>query len=86
MVFKGGVNTINTFKPVILTEMLQKWSAKFKYHPNDIIKFLADLGYQCFRVKKGKLKTFEKITPKTTQTNFFFLHTIKHASLIKTLT
>lgn len=85
-VFQGGVNTISKFKPVILTEMLRKWSAKFKYHPNDIINFLKNLGYQCFTAKKGRLKTLAKITPNTPETNFFFLHAIKHANLIKTLT
>ncbi len=86
LVFKGGVKTIDKYKPIILTEMLRKWSAKFKYHPNDIMKLLKEIGYQCFAVKKGKLKEFKEITQKTIETNFFFLHQEKHATEIKNLT
>lgn len=45
LVFEGGIETIRKFKPIIFAEMLRKWSKKFNYHPNDIIKLLADVGY-----------------------------------------
>lgn len=47
LVFKGGYDTIKKFKPIIFTEMLRKWSAKFGYHPNDIIKYFKELDYTC---------------------------------------
>lgn len=86
LVFKGGIKTIDKFKPIILTEMLRKWSAKFNYHPNDIIKLLRSHGYKCFSIKEGKLKELRQMNLKTTETNFFFLHQETHAIEIKNLT
>jgi FkbM family methyltransferase len=43
-VFRGGRACLAEAKPVILCEMLRKWSAKFGYTPNDIIRFLAEIG------------------------------------------
>ena len=40
-VYKGGMEIIENSKPLIFSEMLRKWSAKFGYHPNDIIDLLA---------------------------------------------
>jgi FkbM family methyltransferase len=53
LVFKGGADTIDKQKPVIFTEMLRKWSAKFNYHPNDIINLLQQLDYQAFILNNG---------------------------------
>lgn len=71
---KGGLKTIKKTLPVIFLEMLRKWSAKYGYHPNDIIKILKEVGYKCFFIKNGKLINIKKVNEKTTATNFFFLH------------
>lgn len=85
-VYQGGMESIERFKPVIFSEMLRKWSAKFGYHPNDIIDLLASAGYQCFVIKeKGKLKRFDRVDEETVETNYFFLHPEKHAEIIKDL-
>ena len=84
-VFQGGLKTIATQKPVIFSEMLRKWSAKFNYHPNEIIQLLADLGYGCFTVNARKLARFHKMDENTVETNFFFLHLEKHQDKIKKL-
>ena len=81
-VFKGGERSIEKFKPIIFSEMLRKWSAKFGYHPNKIIKLLKEKGYLCFIVSNNKLKEIKKITENTIETNFFFLHNQKHSSQI----
>jgi FkbM family methyltransferase len=47
-VFKGGVNTLKKHQPVVFTEMLRKWSAKFNYHPNDIIAFFKEMNYSAY--------------------------------------
>lgn len=83
--FKGGINTIKKYQPIIFTEMLRKWSAKFKYHPNDIINLLKPLGYSCFYEEKGRLKLIELIDDDTLATNFFFLCLEKHNDIIKKL-
>jgi FkbM family methyltransferase len=85
LVFKGAAETIKQYHPVIFAEMLRKWSAKFNYHPNEIIKFLSDLGYKCFTAKGKVLEEFFLMDERTLETNFFFLHTVKHASKISIL-
>jgi len=82
-VFKGGVKTIEHWKPVVFAEMLRKWSAKFNYHPNEIIKLFSDLGYRCFTAHGNKLHEFLSMDEETKETNFFFLHPTQHAALIK---
>lgn len=81
-VFQGGLWALQKDKPVIFTEMLRKWSAKFSYHPNDIIHLLKGIGYDCFVIKHQKIKKVFRITEKTIETNFLFLDRIKHKNLI----
>ena len=83
LVYKGGLQTINAFKPIVFTEMLRKWSAKFGYHPNDIIALFALQGYECF-INNGnhQLSEIKEVTESTANTNFFFLHLEKHASIL----
>jgi len=85
LVFQGGGNTIERDKPFIFTEMLRKWSAKFGYHPNDIIKLLSDIGYECFAYVDKKIERFDVVTPETMPTNFFFFHRDKHKQDIEIL-
>ncbi len=82
-VYKGAMQTLEKNQPIVFTEMLRKWSAKFGYHPNDIINLFRELGYLCFCSEMSKLKKIEEVTEVTTATNFFFLHTLKHIDLIK---
>ncbi|HEY9005595.1 FkbM family methyltransferase [Ohtaekwangia sp.] len=86
MVFKGAEKTIAENLPIIFSEMLRKWTAKFNYHPNDIIAFLSQFGYQCFTLDHGKLHTFGVVDESTLETNYFFLHPEKHAEKIKRFT
>ena len=73
-VFKGAIETIKKYKPIIFSEMLRKWAAKFNYHPNEIIDFLKELGYQCYAIHNGQLDEFFKMDETTVEKNFFFLH------------
>jgi FkbM family methyltransferase len=73
MVFKGGLESIKKFKPVIFAELLRKWSKPFGYHPNDVIDLLGDIGYKCFVINKGRLKPFGRVNEETKETNFFFI-------------
>lgn len=85
-VFKGGLRTLAQDKPVVFTEMLRKWAAKFDYHPNEIIDLFVSLGYQCFTASVDKkLHKFGHMDEKTQETNFFFLHEEQHAAVIKRL-
>ncbi len=84
-VFRGAIKTFKKYKPVIFAELLRKWSAKFNYHPNDVIKILGDIGYECYCAKSNKLARIKQITDKTSATNFYFFHSRKHSSLLKKL-
>ena len=84
-VFAGGEVTLRQYKPIIFTEMLRKWSAKFNYHPNQIIEFLSELGYRCFIIKENRLEGFSSMDQNTVETNFVFLHNDKHREEIAAL-
>lgn len=82
-VIRGALNILKKTKPVLFLEMLRKWSAKFEYHPNDIIELLGTLDYSCYCAKSGRLTRISKITDKTEETNFYFLNNKKHARFLK---
>jgi FkbM family methyltransferase len=83
LVFQGGINAIGNFKPIVFSEMLRKWSAKFNYHPNDIIDLFSSIGYKCFTVKGNRLNHFTHMDDNTVEMNFFFLHRDRHQSQIE---
>lgn len=85
LVVKGGINTIIRNKPIIFLEMLRKWSAKFNYHPDEIINLLKKFGYLCFFAKNSRLRIIDGIDESTEETNFYFLDSKKHSKLIKEL-
>ena len=82
LVFQGAMKTIKRDTPFIFTEMLRKWSAKFGYHPNDIIQLLTSIDYRCFAYENGLFTEFQNITDETEATNYFFLHKEKHQKII----
>lgn len=85
-VYKGGIECIKTNKPVIMSEMLRKWSAKFNYHPNDIIQLFEEIGYECYVIAdNGMLKRFGYVNEETIETNYFFLHPEVHNTIIQKL-
>ena len=72
--FKGG-ELIEKHKPIILLELLRKWSARFNYHPNEVIELLRDHGYNSYVcAPDSKLSPIQLITEETIETNFFFVH------------
>lgn len=92
-IFLGAKKALLNDKPIVFCEMLRKWSKKFKYHPNQIIFLFKDFGYKCFYIsnlsnqkilkKKMRLKEIKKITDKTKETNFLFIHQVKHNKIIR---
>jgi len=84
-VFRGGKKLLGRDKPIVFSEMLRKWSAKFGYHPNEIIALFDSLGYRCFTAKDGNLIELRKMDDATVETNFFFLHAQRHSSIIGSL-
>lgn len=84
MVVQGGRKTLEG-TPIILVELLRKWSREFGYHPNDVFTYLAKYGYQAWVFAEdglGKLRPCSEVTEETQQTNFIFMHPQKHAAAI----
>lgn len=84
-VYQGAKKTLQLEQPIVFTEMLRKWAAKFNYHPNEIIALFSSFGYRCFYADRSTLKELHEMTDETVETNFFFLHAIKHQKLIDEL-
>jgi FkbM family methyltransferase len=82
-VYQGGLKSIEKYKPIVFTEMLRKWAAKFGYHPNDIVEIFTKMSYDMFYVENKKFNKIVTITDDTIQTNFFLLHRGKHMNIIK---
>lgn len=83
LVFKGGLQTIGRDRPIVLAEILRKWSAKFNYDPNQIFALFRDLGYQVYTAEGGYLREFGQMDQDTIPTNFFFLHPEQHAEQLR---
>jgi FkbM family methyltransferase len=83
LVFRGGASTIARDKPIVLSEILRKWSAKFGYNPNEIFEFFRHRGYRAFTVQGDHLSEFGLMDESTVETNFFFLHSEKHLDQIQ---
>ncbi len=86
LALKGGIETIEEHKPAFFLEMLRNWSAKFNYHPNDIINLLASKDYHCYIINGNVLHETKEVTEETKETNFIFLNNQNHADLIQKLT
>ncbi|WP_323024600.1 FkbM family methyltransferase [Castellaniella sp.] len=84
LVVQGGGNVLS-HTPVLLIELLRKWSKEFGYHPNDVFEILAQYGYEAwvFSEDNEKLEPCPMVTEETIQTNFVFLHPTRHESVVK---
>ncbi len=78
MVIQGAEKMLSYHKPVILIELLRKWSRQFGYHPNDVVAQLAQHGYRAYTLNASGLKPCPEIDEETVETNFVFLHPQKH--------
>jgi FkbM family methyltransferase len=83
LVFQGGYETIRRDLPIVLSEILRKWSAKFNYHPNQIFELFRGLGYEVYTAEAGRLVQFGTMDEHTIPNNFFFLHPEKHAEQLR---
>ncbi|SEM54933.1 methyltransferase, FkbM family [Syntrophus gentianae] len=83
LVFKGAKKTLSEARPLVMTELLRKWSKCFNYHPNDVIGLFKEKNYSCFLIANGRLQPCESVTDATVETNFFFLHNEKHKQFLE---
>ena len=73
MVVRGGLDLIARDRPLMMFELLRKWSRAFGYHPNAVIDLLSPLGYDCWAIGKGAPRPILSIEEETEETNFLFL-------------
>ncbi|QNI83947.1 S-adenosyl-L-methionine-dependent methyltransferase [Synechococcus sp. PROS-7-1] len=74
-VMQGGLEFINTHKPILFLELLRKWSAPFGCHPNDVLHLMRGMGYSVFVASSDCcLDLFDTVTDETIHTNYFFVH------------
>jgi FkbM family methyltransferase len=82
-VINGGISSIKKFLPIIFIELFERWTIQFNYHPNDVIRILNEIGYECFLANGDKLDACPVYKEsKEERLNFFFLHSVKHSHLI----
>jgi FkbM family methyltransferase len=85
LVFQGSRGLLESARPIVFAEMLRKWTAKFGYHPNQIISLMREFGYQCFACSERGPVEISAVDEQTIETNFLFLHQGKHAERIAAL-
>lgn len=84
MVIEGAIRTLE-HRPIILMELLRKWSLEFGYHPNDVFSLLRTYGYRAwnFSIKQpGRLEACLAVNEDTVQTNFVFMNPVTHSEII----
>lgn len=84
MVLQGAGDVLQ-HAPIILVELLRKWSQAFNYHPNDVFHYLEKFGYRAWVFAEdgsGLLQPCESVDEETAQTNFLFMHPLRHSSII----
>ena len=85
LVFQGAGKTLREHRPIVFAELLRKWAKPFGYHPNDMIRYFAELGYRCLAVGPAGARQVAEVTDETVETNYAFLHEHAHAGLISSL-
>lgn len=85
LVFRGGRQTLSDHRPVVFAELLRKWSKPFGYHPNDMLAYFNELGYECFAVGQSGVRLIDTVTDETPETNYAFIHRVKHTELARKL-
>ena len=85
LVFRGGRQTLSDYRPVVFAELLRKWSKPFGYHPNDMFAYFNEQGYECFAVGQSGVRHIDAVTDETPETNYAFLHRVKHTELARKL-
>ena len=85
LVFRGGADTLRRHRPIVFAELLRKWSKPFGYHPNDMLGYFAEFGYDCYAVGEGGVRLLLEVTDSTPETNYAFVHREQHRSAIARL-
>lgn len=70
-VFPGAAQTIERFKPAVLSEVDEAHLKKFGFSRQKMLEFFRQRGYEAFRLIDGEFKKTESLDE---DRNYFFLH------------
>ncbi|MHB8635072.1 MAG: FkbM family methyltransferase [Fimbriimonadaceae bacterium] len=83
-VLAGAGTVTKSARPAWVMELLRKWSARFGYHPNDVLAMMSAWGYVCFAIGASGLRAIDEVTAQSEETNYLFLHREAHRELVTT--
>jgi hypothetical protein len=72
-VLKGADHVLKSKRPLIFTEILRKWCAKFGHKATDVVDFLKGYDYTPYVIRSTELVELDSITDETIDTNFVFV-------------
>ena len=85
-VIEGFMETLRKGKkPILFVEILRKWSEKYGYNADYLLKLIIDQEYNAFAYDQNEgIKEVFEISDSTIQTNFLFIpYNINHVEIIK---
>ncbi|QPI86185.1 FkbM family methyltransferase [Rhodobacterales bacterium HKCCA1288] len=72
-VIEGALKLIKRDRPVLVVELLRKWSIQFGYHPQQVVDMLKKLKYLAFAIGEDRNYEIDEINDDTQETNFLFV-------------
>lgn len=84
-VFTGARDTLARARPMVVSELLRKWSRPFGYHPNDLLDLFAGLGYHCFAIGEAGIRPITRVDQDTPETNYAWVHPERHPEAMQAL-
>ena len=82
---RGATATLASQRPILMIELLRKWSAAFGYQPSTAVDLLASLDYRCHIARGAELVEVQHIAEDATETNYFFVPAEKIRDVVETL-
>ncbi|MDE7313118.1 MAG: FkbM family methyltransferase [Eubacterium sp.] len=82
-VLEGAGHVLAEYKPMVYCELLRKHARRFGYHPNDVIGYMKNMGYDCVVINNGSVIRIDAVDDTTKETNFFFLHRKRHVKILE---
>jgi hypothetical protein len=72
-VLEGAQLLLSSERPVILAEILRKWSLAQGYKANDVLAMLNSLDYKCYSIGE-EINEIQEISEGLQETNFLFFN------------
>lgn len=75
LIYKGAIETLKKFRPLVFSELCEHHAKMFGYHPNEVIELFQKMDYLCMDINpfNGTVNFVKEILPYTPATNFLFV-------------